>query len=49
MGWETLDEGASDIHTTEDKGVEGTPLITEDRGVEGLPEMFISDSVLMVG
>jgi hypothetical protein len=47
--WEALDEGALDTHTIEDKGFDGTPLITEDRGVKGLPEMFISDLVLMVG
>jgi hypothetical protein len=49
MGWVALGEGASRIQTTDDKGVEGTPLIIEDVGVEGFPETFIYDSVLMVG
>jgi hypothetical protein len=49
MGWVALGEGASRIQTTDDEGVEGTPLIIEDIGVEGIPDTFISDSVLMVG
>jgi hypothetical protein len=48
-GWEALYEGSSDTPTIEDKGFEGTPIIIEEKRVEGLPEMFIYDSVLIVG